>query len=149
MGEVTNLNIATGLREFNLNGKVTVTFNPTDYAFAEKLYRAYADLDSKQGEISKKLEEANIDETFDLMRQMDGEMRKVLNDLFGKDVVTPLIGSANIYAFADGVPIWCNLLFAVLDLMDVETTEQQKKTRARMAKYTAKYEAQDHKKKNR
>lgn len=148
MGEITNLNIATGLREFNLNGKVTVTFNPTDQGFIEKVYHAFDELDKQQSEVKERVDGADLDGTFALMREMNERMKTILNDLFGVDIVTPLIGNTSLYALSDGAPIWCNILFAVLDTMEDEIAEQNKKSRARMLKYTAKYEAEDHKKKN-
>lgn len=42
------LNFDTGLVTYDLNGKVEVTFNPSDSNFVERLYSAFEDLDKKQ-----------------------------------------------------------------------------------------------------
>lgn len=49
---------------------------------------------------------------FAAARAMDGEMRELINGLFGFDVCTPLYGTMNTYAMADGLPVWCNLCSA-------------------------------------
>ena len=45
----------------------------------------------------------------------------------------------NVYAMADGLPVWCNLLFAIMDEIDTSFAREQKATNPRIQKYTAKY----------
>lgn len=42
------LTITTGVQEYHLNDKCTVVFNPSDPAFADKLYTAFDALKKKQ-----------------------------------------------------------------------------------------------------
>lgn len=42
------LTITTGVQEYHLNDKCTVYFNPSDPAFADKLYTAFDALKKKQ-----------------------------------------------------------------------------------------------------
>lgn len=127
------LNINTGLKEYTLNDAVTVRFNPTDVAFASKLYDAFASLEAKQ------TEPVPEERVFEWFNERDAEMRTTINDLFGVDVCTPLFGSMNVYALSDGAPLWANLLFAIIDEMDESVKKEQKAHKARIDKYTKKY----------
>ena len=55
------------------------------------------------------------------------------------DICTPLFGELNLYALANGFPIWANLLFALVDEMDTAYAREQKLTNPRISKYTKKY----------
>lgn len=44
------------------------------------------------------------------------------------------------YAIANGLPVWCNLMMAVMDEIDTTFTREQKLTNPRISKYTAKYQ---------
>ena len=46
----------------------------------------------------------------------------------------------NVYAVAGGLPVWCNLMLAVMDEIDTAFAREQKATNPRIAKYTAKYQ---------
>ena len=66
-------------------------------------------------------------------------MRDIINGLFGKDVCTLLVGDINIYARADGLPLWANLILAVMDVMEVTAQAEDKAAQKRIEKYTKKY----------
>lgn len=46
----------------------------------------------------------------------------------------------NVYALANGLAVWCNLMLAVMDEVDSTYAREQKATNPRIAKYTAKYQ---------
>ncbi len=134
------LNFATGLEEFSLNGKCSVVFNPTDPNFAERLFNTFDDLDEKQERYRARIDKtADKAEIFRIGREMDAEMRERVNAVFGTDICTPLIGSMNIYALADGMPAWANLLLTIMDEVDTTFAREQKATNPRIKKYTEKY----------
>lgn len=134
------LNFATGLEEFSLNGKCSVVFNPTDPNFAERLFNTFDDLDGKQEKYRDRINKtADKAEIFRIGREMDAEMRERVNAVFGTDICTPLIGSMNIYALADGMPAWANLLLTIMDEVDTTFAREQKATNPRIKKYTEKY----------
>ena len=66
-------------------------------------------------------------------------MKETINGIFGKDVMTPLIGDMSAYAMADGLPVWANIILAIIDVMDASITEEAKKSATRIDKYTKKY----------
>lgn len=43
------------------------------------------------------------------------------------------------YALAEGLPLWANLLFAIMDEMDETVMREKKAMNPRIAKYTKKY----------
>lgn len=133
-----DIKFESGVKEYNLGGKVTVEFNPTDVGFANKMFDAFSALDAKTEEYQKRINENKAD-VFAISRDMDAEMRDIINGLFGKDVCTPLIGDINIYARADGLPLWANLILAVMDVMEVTAQAEDKAAQKRIDKYTKKY----------
>lgn len=135
------LNFESGLVTYNLNGKVEVTFNPSDSNFVERLYAAFEDLDKKQEGYRTTVEKmADKREIFEFARERDREMREIIDGVFEVPVSEALFGGMNVYALAGGLPVWCNLMLAVMDEVDSTYAREQKATNSRIAKYTAKYQ---------
>lgn len=131
----------SGLVTYSINGKCEVTFNPTDSNFAERLYAAFEELDRKQEAYKAEIEKrANKKEIFDLARELDTEMRGIIDGLFEIPISDTLFGGMNVYAIANGLPVWCNLMMAVMDEIDTTLSKEQKLTNPRISKYTAKYQ---------
>ena len=130
----------TGVVSFDLNGKTTIDFNPTDSVIVEKIYNTFGELDRKQDAYKAEIEKrGNEREIFDIARRRNQEMRGIIDDLFGKPICDELFGDMNIYALADGLPVWCNLMLAVIDQIDTTFSREKKATNPRVAKYTAKW----------
>lgn len=139
---MAELNIETGLVKYNINGVCEITFNPTDTEFIAKLYKAFDDLDALQNEYKNRIQEAQGSrEIFDVAREMDAKMRDICNDAFGFDVCTAVFGAMNVFAMAGGLPVWANLLLAILDEVDTGVTREQKLMNPKIRKYTDKYKA--------
>ena len=138
---MTELNFSTGRRTFNINGVVEVSFNDTDAAFVESLYNVFSRLDEKQDRYKDRVDKiADRREVFNLMRELDNEIRDEINGLFEKDVCTPLFGKMNLFALADGLPLWTNFMLSIMDQIDDGFTREQKATNPRVQKYTAKWQ---------
>ena len=136
------LNFDTGINEYDLCGKVTVRFNPTDVGFLEKLSDSFAALDLIQEEVRLSQEEITDEkDVFNLAKNLDGKMRDILNALFWRDVCTPLFGSMNLFASAGGLPVWANLMLAITDEVETSMSGELKKREARIKKYTEKYQS--------
>lgn len=134
------LRFETGLVEYDLNGSAKVTFNPTDSAFVERLFNTFDELDKKQEAYKAEVEAAKGGrEIFDVARRLDAEMRAMIDDIFGQPVCEALFGGMNVYAMADGLPVWANLMLCVMDETDTSFAREQKQADNRIAKYTAKY----------
>lgn len=134
-----DLRFDTGLVEYSING-VNVTFNPTDGAFVERVYNAFDMLDKKQEEYTAGLDATNDSQIFDAARKLDQEMRSAIDKIFSRPICDELFGFMNVYAISsNGIPVWAELLLAIMSQVDAGFTERQKKTSATIAKYTAKY----------
>lgn len=134
------LNFDSGLVTYSLNGKCEVSFNPTDSSFVERLYAAFEELDKKQEGYKAQIEKmADKREIFDFARERDAEMRGVIDGVFDAPVCDAVFGSMNVYALSGGLPVWCNLMLAVMDEIDTTFAREQKGTNPRVAKYTKKY----------
>jgi acylphosphatase len=130
----------TGLVTYSLNGKCEVTFNPTDSNFVKRLYEAFEHLDKRQEAYQKEIDGIKDQKKiFDIAESRDREMREIVDSVFGADVCDKLVGDTNIYALANGLPIWCNLMLSIMDEIDTSFAREQKVTNTRIAKYTSKY----------
>ena len=126
---------------YSINGACEVSFNPTDSNFVERLYTTFEELDRKQDEYKAQVEKlSDKREIFDYVHERDAEMRGMIDGLFAMPVCDALFGNMNVYAIANGLPVWCNFLLAVMDEVDTTFTKEQKATNPRIAKYTAKYQ---------
>lgn len=134
------LNFSTGLVTYSLNGSAEVTFNPTDPSFGERLFNAFDDLDTMQTKYKERIEKiADKAEIFKIGREMDANMRERINGVFNADICTPVFGSMNTFALAEGMPAWANLLLVIMDELDTSYAREQKATNPRLQKYMNKY----------
>jgi hypothetical protein len=135
-----NLTFDNGIVEYDLGGKVTVRFNPTDVGFIEKLFESFASLDRIQEEIRQSKEEISDEKkVYRLAKNLDTRMREIINALFGQDVCTPLFGEMNLFASAGGLPVWANLMLAIAEEVETCMQGELKQREARIKKYTEKY----------
>lgn len=137
---MNTLNFDTGVVTFTVNDRAEVSFNPTDSNFVERLFNTFDGLDKRQDaykeEVSRIADKRKI---FELTRRLDEEMRVMIDDIFQQPVCESIFGSMNVYALADGLPVWCNFLLVVMDQIDTTFAREQKAQNPRIAKYTAKY----------
>lgn len=133
------LSISTGLVTYKVNGGCEVTINPTDVAFVEKLYSVFEELDRKQEDYKAEINAAEKREVFNIANRMDTELREMVNGAFGIDICSAVFGNMSVCAMADGLPLWANLLLGFMDVVDDTFISEQKKTSARITKYSSKY----------
>lgn len=137
---MAELNFETGLKTFSLNGKIDVIFNPTDSAFVERLFHTFDTLDKKQDAYKAEIQSVKDNrEVFEIARRRDAEVRELLDGAFEAPVCEAVFGRMNVYAMSDGLPVWVNLMLAVMDEIDTQFADEQKRTNPRISKYTAKY----------
>lgn len=138
---MAELSFETGKVTYNINGKCEVSFNPTDGAFVERLYSAFEELDKKQDGYRAQVEKmADKREIFKFARERDAEMRAIIDSVLEAPVSDAVFGTMNVYALAEGVPVWCNLMLAIMDEIDTTFAREQKYENPRITKYTAKYQ---------
>lgn len=135
-----DIKFETGKVTYTLNGDTAVSFNPTDSAFVEKLFNAFDTLDKRQDAYKAEVEKmGDKREIFDIARKRDAEMREIIDGVFDAPVCKALFGGMNVYAMADGLPAWANLMLAVMDEIDTSFAKQKKLTDPRISKYLARY----------
>lgn len=137
---MAEMKFENGLIDYTINGACTVCFNPTDSEFVEKLFDCFDDLDKKQTQYRNDIEKcADKKQVFEMARKRDREMREMIDGILGERVCDKLFGSMNVYALADGLPVWCNLMFAIMDECDGAFAREQMRTNPRITKYTKKH----------
>lgn len=135
-----SLNVETGLTEYDINGKVKVLINPTDPNLIERFYSAFSDLSKKQDEYDEKMLEGLTDEeVFEYAKKQDQEMRSMIDGAFGAEVCAPVFGNLSVYAQAGGLPLWANLMLAIIEEMDSAFAREKKASDPRLKKYTERF----------
>lgn len=138
---MAEISFDSGIVNYEINGKATVSFNPTDTAFVERLFKTFDTLDQKQEAYKAEVESAKDNRRiFEIAHTRDLEMRGMIDEALESPVCDALFGSMNVYAMADGLPVWCNLMLSIIDEIDTSFAAEQKKTNPRIAKYAAKYQ---------
>lgn len=129
----------TGLVTYALNDRCEVRFNPTDPNFWARVYEAFEEMDKRQEDYRKEVQSADKRAVLDITRKWDAEMRQLIDGLFETEVCEPLFGKTNVYATADGLPLWVNLMLAIMDKAEEAMPKEQSQAKARIEKYTKKY----------
>ena len=141
-----NLDFSRGVTTFSLAGLCEVSFNPADTTFIEKLYGTMEELRTRQDEFSKSAEEVGPSrEMFELSRKHDEAVKAAIDGLFNAPVSDALFSDVSPCASADGLPVWMNLLLAVMDQVESRVGDTQQKADPRIAKYMEKYRKYDKK----
>lgn len=130
----------TGVAAYRLNDSCEVSFNPTDSAFVERLFNTFDALDKKQEAYKTEIDRmADKKEIFEIARKRDAEMRGMIDEALGVPVCDTLFGGMNVYALADGLPVWANLMLSIMDEIDTSFARESKMTNPRIQKYTARW----------
>lgn len=134
------LQFSTGIATYSVNNVCDISFNPTDSAFIERLYSAFELLEKQQesykAEIGRLEAPRNI---LSFAKERDAEMRKIIDSVLGDGISAHLFGEMNVYSLADGLPVWCNFLLAVMDECNAAFEREQNETNPKLAKYLKKY----------
>lgn len=131
-----NLSFETGVVEYNLNGRYTVRFNPTDKNFIQRLTDAFDALENKQKSLHGVEDDTDF---FRIITERDKEVRDILDALFGAGMCDAVFGEISMHALAGGLPVWLNFMLAILDVCETTFQKEQKLKEPRLAKYTKKY----------
>lgn len=133
------LNFDTGIVTYSLNDKCEIHINPTDSTLAARLINLVDTLGETREAYAAEMENADAKNVFAIAEKFDKMMRKDIDEVLGAPVCDAVFGAMSVLALADGLPVFCNLIFAILDEIDEGWERESKKTSARMAKYTEKY----------
>lgn len=135
------LSVDIGVATYNLKsaaGECEIQFNPTDMAFVDQINSAFEELKRRQESInSPDTEDAAA--VFEYARKQDMEMREIIDGLFEKPVCESIYGKMNVWASANGLPVWLNLFTSIFDKIDKASEDESRKYSAQVKKYTDKY----------
>lgn len=141
-----NLDFSRGVTTFSLAGLCEVSFNPADTTFIERLYSTMEELRTRQDEFSKAAAEVGPSrEMFELSRKHDEAVKAAIDGLFNAPVSDALFSDVSPCASADGLPIWMNLLLAVMDQVENRVGGAEERANPRINKYMEKYRKYDKK----
>ena len=127
----------TGQKTFDINGKCEISFNPYDVFFLGRVTDAAKKLDTLQSELQTLGEDWAI--IYQKSKETDAKMREVIDGLFQTPICDVIFADVSLFAIGNGLPLWSNLLFAVVDHMDAGLEDEKKKAQVRIRKYSEKY----------
>ena len=116
-------NFDTGMKEFEINDAVTVSFNPTDPETIKKKSSTSLILwmQSRLLTRQKSRDAAKRKRSLTSPAAATRKCVRCWTVFFGKPICEPLFGTMNVYALADGLPVWCNLMLAIIDQIDTRS----------------------------
>ena len=146
-----SLNISNGIITYKVNGDAEISFNPADAGFLVRLKGAMDMLQQISDMYAKKIESLAEDDyaaMFEIATKKDKEQREIVNTVFGTDVCTPVFKLMYIDSPSqDGLPLWAELILAVLDKCGETNIEAlNKRGNAKLDKYLKKYKSKQKKK---
>lgn len=114
---MADIRFDTGVQSFQINGGVSVEFNPTDSEFAKSCFRCSKSWNpgSMNTQNAPKTRRTRKNSRFGRSVRR-GDSRKI-DGIFGKPICTEVFRT-NVMALANGLPVWANLMLAVIDEMD-------------------------------
>lgn len=135
----------TGVQSFQINDGVSIEFNPTDEDFMAKLYTTFKELEARQREYAARMDaeqkknETDLKQIFELSHQFDKEIREKIDTVLEKPICDEVF-KTNVMALSGGMPVWANLMLAIIDKMDGSFDAEKIKLRARVKQYTNRWE---------
>lgn len=129
-----------GFKEFNINGDPdrVIRFNPTDISIIERAQKVKKEI----GEEAKKLDalEINDDEAVaKAVEEVNKIIKEKINYIFGSDVSETVFGVQSPLASANGITLAERFIAAAIPVIQKEIEDEDKKSKARMSKYTERY----------
>lgn len=136
---MNRLNFDTGVKTYDINGVCEISINPTDSLLTSRLLSLVSRLDEKREQYARDIDNAEIEDIFDIASKFEADVRAEIDAALGTPVCDAVFGNMSVMSMANGLPVFCNLVFAILDEIDAGWESENAKTNARIAKYTDKY----------
>ena len=111
----------SGIKEYQINGKGVLRFNPSDPNVYARFLEAVEKLKAAEEELTRQAESAKETQIVELMTQADRKMKGILDWVFGGDNdFQKLLGGINLLAVAENGERVVTNLFAALEPVLVE-----------------------------
>lgn len=132
------LNYTAGKRQYTLPSGAVIHFDPCDSEFANKIIVAVRNCNKIQNSFPKE-PFTDLDEQLNFIQKMNGDIREEIDKAFGEPVCEKACCGSSPISLSDGLPVWMNFLMAVIDEIDANMPEGEKRSRARVQQYMDKY----------
>lgn len=132
------LNYTAGKREYTLPSGAIIHFDPCDSEFANKIIVAVRNCNNIQNSFPKE-PFTDLDAQLSFIQKMNGDIREEIDKAFGEPVCEKACCGSSPISLSDGLPVWMNFLMAVIDEIDANMPEGEKRSRARVQQYMEKY----------
>lgn len=132
------LNYTAGKREYTLPSGAIIHFDPCDSEFANKIIVAVRNCNNIQNSFPKE-PFTDLDTQLSFIQKMNGDIREEIDKAFGEPVCEKACCGSSPISLSDGLPVWMNFLMAVIDEIDANMPEGEKRSRARVQQYMDKY----------
>lgn len=132
------LSYTAGKQEYTLPGGSVIYFDPCDSEFANKVVVAFRNCHKIQKSFPEKPFE-DLDEQLAFIQKMNADIREEIDKAFDAEVCTKACCGSSPISISDGLPVWMNFLMAVIDEIDANMPEGEKRSRARVQQYMDKY----------
>ena len=131
----------TGLKTFDVNGKCEVTFNPYSAAFIQRMEEAAKRAMEIHENLDESMKKRENERPYELYRNADNEIRDIIDSLFYDGFCDACAPKEDVFMvdIADGLPVWTNLIYAMMDMMDDRLSAEKDLSKNRIRKYSEKY----------
>ena len=151
---MNTLSLDLGIKEYKVTDDFAVRFNPSDTRFVQRLFDTFEEIEGIHLKAFETLEaDASAkDVIFNTLNEAEQTIREKIDSIFGVPLCEhifrdPELGDLSVFAASDGLYLWTNLFYSLLDEVDGTYIAEQKKTNPRMKAILAKYEKRHGKKK--
>lgn len=127
------ITLDTGVRDYEING-YAAKFNPTDETFIARVEQAFESLDGMQDAIKGA-------GSFGSFVGLDKEMRETIDGVLGEGAADAIFPGVNCYSLSNGLPLWLNLMYALVDEISEACEAEFGKTDGRVKHQNDKYAA--------
>lgn len=112
----------SGIREYEINGKGILRFNPSDPNVYDRLFRSLDEINAVESELVEEAKKINSDDgsaVLRLMAQADKQVKNILSDIFGHDNdFDDILGGVNVMAVCgNGERAITNLLNSLIPII--------------------------------
>lgn len=151
---MNTLSLDLGIQEFKITDDFSIRFNPSDIRFVERLFNTFEEIERIHTDAFTRLDAGaeSTGEVFDALNEAEKTIREKIDGLFGAPLCEhifydPEIGELSVFAASDGMHLWMNLFFELLDHVDTTVIKEEKRSNPRMEAILAKYQKRHGKKK--
>lgn len=138
--KIQSINFEEGYKEFSINGdpERVIKFNPTDFAIIERAQTARKEIAEASKSI-KDEEDEDIEKTAELIKKVDSIIKEKVDYIFGYKISDIVFGLQSPLATKNGVTLVERFISGVMPIVQKEIEEEQKKSQAKVSKYTERY----------